>query len=295
MLKLENLKLKIAYWIVSYKIFVKKLSLIILILIDASLVSFSAVKLTQFYSSDKVTFDKTMSQIISNNIDYKTYKRKNKPENIRTTEVDAIALNDNKYNFVAKVQNPNKIKWVAKEVEYYFIYNDLKTKPKKTFILPGEKKYVANFNIKSEQKIFKPKLVISNVQWRRIKKADEKKFADKIKKYINFKIKNAKFLNAHLLGIKNDDEINAINFEFKNNAPFDYYEVGFYIATYNGPSITSINYFLANDILSKEQKKIEIRWHTSIPSPDKIIIIPEINILDNDIVMKKDNIIGFPK
>ncbi|MCD4705803.1 hypothetical protein K8R61_01855, partial [bacterium] len=234
-------------------------------------------------------------QLLSNTIDYESYKERNKPKNILITELDSIALDKNKYNFVAKAHNPNEKKWVVKEVEYYFIYNDLKTDTKKTFILPGEKKYITSFGIESNQKIFKPKIIISNIKWKRIKKADEEKFADEVSKYIDFEIKNSQYLNSYLLGVKDDDQISVIRFQAKNNTIFDYYEVGFYIATYNGPAITSINYFLANNILSEEQREIEVRWRDSIQSPDKIIILPEIDILDSSIVMSKDNIIGLPK
>ncbi|MEA2088471.1 MAG: hypothetical protein U9O55_01345 [Patescibacteria group bacterium] len=295
MYKLSDLKLKIGYWIVSHKILTKKLFLIILILTEVFLISFSAIKLTRFYSSEKVAFEKTMSQILSHNIDYESYKEKNKPKDIRVTELDSIALDKNKYNFVAKIHNPNKTKWIVKEVEYYFIYNNLKTDIKKTFILPGEKKYITSFGIKSDQKIFKPNIIIINIQWKRIKKADEEKFANEVKKYINFDIKDSQYLNSYLLGIEDDDQISVIRFKAENNTIFDYYEVGFYIATYNGPAMTSINYFLSNNILSGEQRAIEVRWRDSIPIPDKIVILPEVNILDSSIIMSKNNIIGLPK
>ena len=295
MYQLSDLKLKIGYLIVSNKILAKKLFLIVLILTEVILISFSAVKLTRFYSSEKVEFEKSMSQILSTTIDYELYRKINEPKNILITELDSIALDKNKYNFIAKAHNPNEKKWIVKEVEYYFTYNDLKTDTKKTFILPGEKKYITSFGIESNQKIFKPKIIISSIQWKRIKKADEEKFANEVKKYINFEIKNAEYLNSYLLGIKDDDQISVIRFEAKNNTIFDYYEVGFYIATYNGPAITSINYFLANNILSEEQREIEVRWRDSISNPDKIVILPEINILDSSIVMSKDNIIGLPK
>ena len=292
--KLSDLKLKIGYFIVKHKIFARRLFLIILILTDVSLISFSAIKLARFFSTEKVAFEKTMGQFGAK-IDYETYQRLNKPIDIRIVELDTINLSKNRYNFVAKIQNPNKIKWVAKEIEYYFAYNNLKTQSKKTFVLPGEEKYIADFNIKSEHKIFKPKLVISNIQWKRIKKADEKKFADEIKKYIDFEIQETEFLNASLLGIEKNDQISAIRFKVQNNTIFDYYEIGFYATTYNGPIITSVNYFLANNILSEETREIEMRWYSKIPKPSKIVVLPELDILDSSIVMSKDNIIGLPK
>ena len=290
--ELSDFKLKIGYWLISNKIFVKRFFLFFLIIADVLLISFGSSRIIKYYTVERIEFNKMISDINSVSIDFKSYREKNSPLDLQISELDVINLGNNRYNLIAKVSNPNLKKWVAKDVEYYFYSDNFQSEHKKSFILPGEKKFLADFNIESDLVIRNPKLFISSIKWTRIKEKDIKNFSDKIKEMIDFQIKKTNFSSLSDLQIKNSGS--SINFLVKNNTIYNYYEAGFFIITYSGPVITSANYLQLDDFMAGEEKKAEIRWQQIIPRPSQIIIKPEINVLDENIIMDKEYI-GLPK
>jgi len=293
--QLTDSKLRVAYWIVTNKLFIKRIIFFILFAFDVLIVSFSAYSVIQYYSVERIQFEKAMSTLERYNLDYKNYQKKIEPKEIQILELDAVDLGSNKYNFVARVKNPNIDSWIAREVRYHFIYNNEKTETKTAFILPGEDKFLGAFKIDSSLKILKPKLEISYIRWERIKKGDVEEFTENVKKFTDFEIKDEKYLSTTELGLPPDDNINAVAFTVVNNTIFDYYDVGFFIVTYNGPIITSTNYLTLNDFMSKEVRKEDVRWHNIISNPSLIVVKPEIDFFDETVIMSKDHIIGLPK
>jgi hypothetical protein len=293
--QLTDSKLRIAYWIVTNKLFIQRIIFFLLFTFDVLIVSFSVYSVIQYYSVERVQFEKAMSTLERYNLDYQNYQKKIEPDEIQILELDAVDLGSNRYNFVARVKNPNINSWIAREVHYNFVYNNEKTKTKIDFILPGEDKFLGAFNIESLSKVLKPRLEISYIRWERIKKGEVDKFVEKVKKYTDFDINNEKYLSTTDLGLPPDDVINAVKFTVVNNTIFDYYDVGFFIVTYNGPIITSANYLTLNDFMSKEVREEEVRWHNIISEPSLIVVKTEVDFFEETAIMSKDHIIGEVK
>lgn len=291
--QLSDFKLKIGYWFISNKIFIKRFFLFFLIIMDILLISFSGARIIKYYTIERVEFDEMLSNINYFSIDFDSYNKKNRALDLQVSELDVINIGNNRYNLIAKVSNPNTKKWIAEEVEYYFYSNNFQSEHKKSFILPGGKKFLTAFNVESDSVIRNPKLFISNIKWQRIKEKDIETFSSRIKKMTDFQIKETNFSSLRDLQIKNLGS--SINFLVKNNTIYNYYEAGFFIITYNGPIITSANYLRLDNFMAGEEKKAEIRWQQAIPRPSQIIIKPEINILDENIIIKDQNYIGLPK
>ncbi len=292
--QLSDFKLKLGYWIVTHKISIKRLFLFFLFAFDVLLITFSIYSLVQFYSVGRVKFESTIFQLGFYNVDFDTYHKRNSPQNIRLLELDAVSLGKNKYNFIAKIKNPNLTDWLIEEIEYYFHYGNMDTKVKKSFVLPGEEKYLGDFNIESSVQVLKPELRISHIKWKRIKKAEVKDFTKKMKDFTNFEIVNKEFLTGSSLGLAQEGPLTVVKFTVKNNTIYDYYDVAFFILTYNGPVITGANYIVLSDFFSGETRTAEVRWHNSIPQPSQIVIDTEVNLLDPTVIMSKENI-GLPK
>ena len=290
-----DLKLKISYWIVTHKIFIKKAFLSALFVFDVIFISLILLKWVNFYSDDQVAFEKAMHDLMVYNIDYKSYHQKIAAKNIIISELDAVKADKDSYNLIAKVKNPNENDWLIKEITFHFIYNGKESPKGKSFLFPGEEKFLVVFNVESQQNILMPRLVVDDIKWRRIKKGDQEEFKKKIKKYINFEIKDKKFFRGRDLGLEKEEPLSIIRFKVSNNSEYDYYETGFYIITYSGPKITSVNYFLVNHMISGKTKDIEVRWHYEIPAPSQIVILPEVNLFDEFLIIPKDDYIGLPK
>lgn len=292
--QLSDLKLKIGYWITTHKILFKRLSLFLLFLLDVFLIVFALYGLIQFFTVERIRADNSISRLGLYNVDFHSYHKQNFPKNIRLLEIDTINVGKNKYNFVAKVHNPNKEDWLIQEIEYYFRFGDSMTDVKKTFILPGEEKYLVNFNIGSKVKVLDVELRISSIKWKRVKEGEVESFNEKVSDFTDFEITDKKFLSSSLLGVDGDNPANAVQFTVKNNTIYDFYEVGFFVVTYNGPVITSVNYVTLSDFLLNEVRNVDIRWHNRIATPSQIVVIPEVNLLDKTVIMSKYSV-GFLK
>lgn len=293
--QLSDFKLKLGYWVVTNKIFIKRFIVFILFSADVLLVSFSAYRLIQFYSVERVQFEKMALTLSSYNLDYNSYWKKVKPQDIQLLELDAVSLSGNKYNFVAKIKNPNINKWAASEIEYYFVYNNQTTEKRKGFILPGEEKFLGAFNVESSSKVLKPSLQISNIKWQRIKQGDLESFSKKVKNFTDFTIKEKQFLTASELGLEKDSRTSAVRFTAVNNTIYDYYDAGFFVVTYSGPIITSANYLTLNKFLSNESREAEIRWHETIARPSLILVEPVVDFFDETVIIGKDDSVGNVK
>lgn len=288
--QLSDFKLKLGYWVVTNKIIIKRTIFFILFAFDVVVSSFVVYRIIQFYSAEKIQYNKTISNLEKYNIDYATYQQKIAPAPIQLLELDAVNLGDSKYNFVAKVRNTNIDKWIAKEISYYFLYNNQKTETKTAFVLPGEEKYLGAFNVESQSAVLKPQLIIKNTKWRRIKPAELAEFKEKVRVFTDFTVDKTEFLTATDLGLEPDSRINAIRFTTTNNTIFDYYDVSFFVVTYSGPIITSANYLTLNDFYSKETRESEIRWHNVISKPSLIVVTPEVDFFDETVIMSKSTI-----
>lgn len=291
--QLSDIKLKIGYWLISNKIFFKRFFIFFLIIANVIILSFSGARIIKYYTIERVKFDKMLSDINLFSINFEFYQKKNKALDLQISELDVISIGNNKYNLIAKVSNPNTKKWIAESVEYYFYSNNFQSEHKKSFILPGEKKFLTIFNAENDSVIQNPKLFISNIKWKKIDEKDIATFSNKVEEMTDFQIKKTDFSSLRNLQIK--DSGSSINFLVKNNTIYNYYEVGFFIITYSGPIITSVNYLRLDNFIAGGEKTAEIRWQQVIPRPSQIIIKPEINILDENIIIRDPNYIGLPK
>ncbi len=292
--QLSDFKLKIGYWITTHKIVLKRLSLFLLFLLDVFLITFSLYGLVQFYTTGRDKFESSIARIGLYDIDFNSYHNQNFPKNIRLIEMDTVNIGKNKYNFIAKIQNPNKEDWLIEEINYYFRFGDSMTDIKKAFILPGEEKYLVDFNVNTEGVVSDVELRISSIKWNRIRKGEVNDLKREISNFTDFEITNEKFLSSITLGTGGDNPASSIQFTVKNNTIYDFYDVGFYVVTYSGPDITSSNYVVLSDVFSDEVRDIDVRWHNNIATPSQIVIIPEVDFLDKTVIMSKYGV-GFLK
>jgi len=177
----------------------------------------------------------------------------------------------------------------------YFLFNGKVSPKKKNFILPQDEKFLAVFNVKSSSKIYRPSFKISAIKWKRLKKAERKEFIEKTKKYFNFEIKDIKFKSNIFSSYGDKKPQSEIQFTVTNNTLYDFYEVGFILATYSGPSLTSINYYKVIDFPKGKTLSITKRWTGVVPRPSEIIITPDIPIWDEGIIKPLPHEPGIPK
>ncbi|MEI6596764.1 MAG: hypothetical protein WCL13_00940 [bacterium] len=207
--------------------------------------------------------------------------------------VQIIKSADKKYDLFVQLKNENQ-KWWA-EFDYYFVAAGRSTTKTKGYILPEEIKYPAAL---AEDFSYYPEnsqLVIENISWRRIDQhqiADWGAYRDS---RLNIEKTDIKFTSANASQLSEKLGLNQLSFNAINRTAYSYWSVGFVILLYSNDQITGVNYYILNDFMSEQKRLVEISWPGDLGRADRVEIIPEINIMKDDIYIKYDGGIGQEK
>ena len=253
-------------WYIKNKILIKKIIIIILIIIIAVIYSIAIFKFIFIKIQDSKEKDWRAIEI-----DFKSWQEKNKPKSLITTDKNIIKLENNKYDLVIEIENPNE-RIIARELTYKFVYNNEYTKEKTTFILPDYQKKLIEFNIQSNKSIKKIDIEIIDVKWDRVNYTELQNLPKNI-----FTIEDEK------INIDNNVKArNWIEFTATNISPYNWVEAEFNIFLYLGSKLVAVNQIKTNEFFSNEKKGIETSWFYRIPTYVNLKIEPEVNVLDKD-------------
>jgi hypothetical protein len=195
-----------------------------------------------------------------------------------------VFLNNEKYDFLAKVKNSN-MNFFA-DLNYCFVEGTTELACGTTFILPDETKYVTIFAIDLKYRPVNVGIVIKGINWQRLdlhKYPDWKNFAIG---HLNFVIENAAFKGSEASGLSEKIGLDILEFDINNKTAYNYWEVPVNIILLSGGSPVAINHYVLNEFKSGDKKSVRISWPDSIPKPDQISVIPNLNIADESIFMK---------
>lgn len=267
----EEKQLKFAYWFTSNKEKIKKLGLAIFGLIDLILLGYGIWGFASYY----LTYNKE-EQLFQNwpTINWQSLQR-NRPEDLKVLETNVIGGNFGKYDLVAKIKNPND-QWVASQITYRFLLDNNKSTPSQTsFILAEEEKYLMVLAYESPERIKNLTIQFDQVGWQRLTRL--KNF-----KKVEFSINVGELTPLSDL-VQSKTNLQRLSFTVKNNSIYNLWEVGFQIALLGSQNKTvGINYLIINDFPAFSEKKIEVNLFDVPTNLRKILIIPEVNVFNEN-------------
>jgi len=272
---LTTKQLRFAQWYLTNKKRLKLLLLIVVILINIivwSIVGYQTYK----YFSLKEAHEQGLKDLTTQEIDYATLHEHFQPESLILENPILLKLSsiEPKYDFAIKVKNPNK-QWIIKEIEYYFSWENGQTQTQKSFILPGEEKYIFALGQEINDKLTKAEFVLSNIDWQRIDPNNQ--LLEIPSKFI--------FEDIELGYAISEEEMIAlpqISFSIKNESIHSFWQINLLVILYQNSKVVGINTILVKNWKSNEQRQVELIW-LKIPSYTHIQIIPEMNPLDSEI------------
>ena len=266
----SSLYYKIAYFFISHQILIKRLLFFLLIFVNVIIWSFVIVKSVNYLTSIK-SHNYMISLIVGDGIDFANYKATHAPKNINIINNYFISRADGKYDFLAKIKNPNA-NWAANILKYRFTYAGGQTKTKESFIMPGKEKYLFAFGQELKFPISDIKLVVEEVGWYRVKNNENLAILNDLsasqEKFIRF------------------DKSSAVSFLANNKSPYNFWSIGWQIILYRGSDPIAVNYITTNQFLALSNQETQATWFENLPTPTKIDIISDINILSEEIFMK---------
>jgi hypothetical protein len=286
-------QLEIGLWYIEHKKQLKTALVGFLILISAiswvyTIYGF-AYYIARGMSEDEILV-KQLAQVNSVGHDYVMQVS---AKDLALSSVEIIKSADKKYDLYVKLQNDNQ-KWWA-EFDYYFTAAGRQTEKTKGYILPEDVKYLAalaeDFSYFPEDS----RLVIENISWRRINQHQISDWNAYRASHLNIASSDLKFVPANASPLSEKLGLNQLSFNAINHTAYNYWNIGFVILLYTGDRITAINHYVLNDFMSEQKRLVEISWPGDLGRADRVEIIPEINIMKDDIYIKYEGGIGQEK
>lgn len=261
-------ELKFSYWYITNKLILRRYLIIFLSLLSLSLWGFVVYSLV-FYVIDLPTEQYLLGRLMTTPAASQAALEALKPLPLQIGELEAIGGENNRYDFISSLANPNK-NWLA-TFNYRFVDSESDPQPKRGFILPLEQKYLFDLGHENSD----GRLEISDLSWQKVFNAEYAK-DDKYR----FTISDEQFIAGQQAG-----DPNRLVFKLSNDSAYGYWGVGVQAYLYSGGNLASINYITLSQVRAGEQRTVEIDWNYKLPRIDSFEIIPELNVFDQDNVM----------
>jgi len=266
-------ELERGYFFVTHKLIIKKLAFALAIFILVIIYSSLIFKTVSYFRGPG--FNASALEIEQNTFDWASYHKARAPQALSLGNVEFTSLGDRRYNITVLVENTNE-DWTVKNLDYHFVSQGVETETRSAFINPGEKRLLALTAYRSDTAIKNPELVISNIEWYRI----DDSFPE-----INIEISDIKFQAASretVDGVSTDLPA-RVSWKAYNNSVYNFWEVNWQVALYNGDRIVAINELKTKDFLALETRELETVWLSNLPRVTKAAIFPLLNKMDKDI------------
>lgn len=277
-------RLEAGLWFIEHGRQLKNILIYFLVLVSAISWTYAiygfAYYIARGMAEDEILI-KQMAQLNGINHDYVS---RIAARDLAIGSVEAIKSSGGKYDLYARLENDNK-KWWA-EFDYYFMASGARTEKRGGYILPDDFRYLAALAEKLPYYPEDGRLIIENIKWRRINQHKISDWDAYKKEHLNIEISAVKFVPADASPLSEKLGLNQLSFVAANKTAYNYWSAGFVILLYSGGRITGINHYTLEDFMSGKERFVEISWPSDSSRSDSVEIIPEINIMADDIYIK---------
>ncbi len=277
-------KLNIGLWYVEHKSVLRMVLIGFLMLIAAVSWVYTIYGFAYYLSRGMAEDELLARQTVNTGIISRDAILAMSAKNLSLAPAGILKLSDNKYDFFIQARNPNNRR--AAEFKYYFLVNGRETSRQSGFILPGESKYLLSLSNELDFKPGNAQFKIENLRWRKIdrhKIPDWKPYRDK---RLNIEISEAIFAPAGKGGASGSVRLNNLEFTASNKTDYNYWSVDFIVLLYRGANIVGVNKYGIDEFMSGQVRQAAIVWPGAVSRVDKVEIVPEINIVKDDIYIK---------
>lgn len=186
-------------------------------------------------------------------------------------------FHENSYDFLAKVKNPNDN--FFSKISYCFVDGSEDLACSNDIIFPGQEKYLLILSKKTENKPKEIKFVIKNSAWERVDIRKYPNWKDYYNLRADFSINNIRFEKNDSVSTSGK-VFSSLNFDIKNNSPYNYWDVPLQILLFNKGVVVGVNTYRISEFKSGDFKQIEITWPSFVSSVDDVKIFLNLNVLD---------------
>lgn len=270
----SNKELKWAEWYLKHKLSFRKATLFFLISFCVLTVGFSLSYLGYYFSYGYFQDQKMYALQTTEFQNYEAIKDLYTAKDLQVNTIEMYNSVSNKYDFVARVINPNP-RWIA-SVSYKFTFDGGETATEKTVLWPNSTRPIISFGNDPETYPSSLKLVIEDVAWQKIKESELRDVESFIIDHSSFETANFNFTPASRVA----DILNhLIEFDLANNTIYSFWEPKFYVELKDSSGMTNgFIYLVLDQFKTTEERHISLRSFVDNLDVSDIVVWPAFDI-----------------
>lgn len=283
--EISNSTLNFGIWYAGHKILLRKIFIISFSALIILLYFYNLYTTLNIFLSDKNNDIKILSSLLTNPIELNTLRNRFKPQELQINGVTLLNHGNKKGDIITEIINPNS-NYYAKNIQFSFSDGTKILAKGETYLWPQEKRYITAYNIDNENTLNGVNLRFEKVVWKRM--IDFKKIQYDM---VNFPITVSGYIPGRsMIGDKSIP--GSVKFSIENQTIYNYWDVGVTAILFNGTSVVGSAYTLLHTLYSLEKIPVDLKIINEPAVVTGVEIYPEINILDPNVFLRDEDIIG---
>lgn len=220
-------------------------------------------------------------QVVSSIQNYSRIRPLYQARSLEVSNISSYDLPDNRYNFSARVTNPNT-RFIG-EITYIFEHSIGETEPQTVIILPGTTMPVSTFGVVISTRPRDVKLTIQKIAWRRINPHVIFDTSSYMEERLKFDFTDFQFIPQ---SVANNTLSNRITFDIRNKSSYSFWGPTLYVELLNGTQIVGIMQTRVQELIAGETRQVDLRNTLQGLDVTDIKVYPLINVFDEHEFMK---------
>ncbi len=264
-------------WYVAHKTLLKRLLIGAIMLVDVALILFSLFGAGLDFASLPTRRQQDL-ELLKTQIPWSTIRAESAPIELELGGVELLRVGG-VVDVLARVRNPNP-RWYAR-FHYTIGLGDNVESNTDGFLLPGEERTLfRSIRAAGGTVVF----TIENVTWRRINPKEISNFETWRAERINFETKDAQFIPAVIS--ENNKTVSRAKFTITNKSAYSYLEPAFLVLLYRGSRLLAIQKTVLEQFVSGQTRQVEVSWFDQVGAISNIEIVPDIDVMDEEVYLK---------
>ncbi|MGC9048901.1 MAG: hypothetical protein ACP5IX_01635 [Patescibacteria group bacterium] len=278
-------EIKFAQWLLEKRPLFKRLLILALIIINLIIWGIALYQFYLFLIYQK-NYQETLNGLTKNWVDFQSYHQRVQPAMpiigdpaVIYLGQDANEPSKSRYDFIVEIENPNE-NWVIHSLDGQFNFEGQILEVKSSRFLPYEKKYLFSLNQLVESRISGVSFEINNINWQRLRP----KMRERLDISKNLVFEEIKFIPPSVA----EQKIAPARIQFKatNKSAYSFWRANLQIVIYQGRRIVDFYNIPLKNWLANQSQAIEITLLKPIEFASEIKVIPDVDLLAEDIFIK---------
>ncbi len=267
---------RLSLWWVEHRAGLKTLGIRSFMVFDALILLFVFWNLIDAFALRYDAEQQVVSLMaVTNQEDLHAYTASRVANPLSVTDAQVFSTGNGQYDLFTEVENTNGDWWA--EFQYTFTYEGGETKETTGFILPNQKKPIAELAVHSDTGIGSTQFELSSMSWHRVDHhliSNYKKWSED---RMSLEIKAPMFTQD----IQIDKTIiSRTTFTVFNHTAFSYNHPTFFVLLKRGNTVIGVNRTTLQSLESGTAQDVVLNWFGDVPVSGTVEIIPDINLFD---------------